>query len=129
MNIDKHVHYWTTTSDEDWDVAVDLVERGKVRHGMFFLHLAMEKLLKGHVCRHTKQVPPKSHDLTRLIELAELEISSEWLALLGRMNAFCMTGRYPEDLANVHVSQDVANRYMRELREMRSWLQKKLSNP
>lgn len=127
MNIAKHIHYWTATSDEDWDVAVDLVEQGKVRHGLFFLHLAMEKMIKAHVCRHTEQVPTKSHNLLWLAEKADISLSEEWLELLGMVNDFCLTGRYPDDPSIGLVPKSMATKYVRESQELREWLRKKLS--
>jgi hypothetical protein len=54
MNVAKQIDYWCTSSNEDWDVAVGLLERGKIRHGLFFLHLSLEKILKAHVLFATK---------------------------------------------------------------------------
>jgi HEPN domain-containing protein len=55
---------------EDWEVAVKLVKDGKSQHGLLFAHLALEKVLKALVCRHTHEIPPRIHNLTRLSELA-----------------------------------------------------------
>lgn len=68
----KQVDYWRQGADEDWEVAVKLVTDGKSRHGLFFAHLALEKMLKALVCRHTRDVPPRIHNLTRPSELAGL---------------------------------------------------------
>ncbi len=59
MNVEQQVAYWRTGSDEDWEMAEIALEKRKIRHGLFFLHLAMEKLLKAHVCRVTGEYPPK----------------------------------------------------------------------
>ena len=62
MNIAKQIEHWRTGSDEDWEVAVLLLEKEKIPQGLFFLHLAMEKILKAHVWRTTQDHPPKIHD-------------------------------------------------------------------
>jgi len=54
VNIDKQVAYWRNGAVEDWEVAAHLLERGNVRHGLFFVHLAVEKALKALVCRNTQ---------------------------------------------------------------------------
>jgi len=53
IDIEKHVEYWRSGAREDWAVATELVDRGRVRHGLFIGHLALEKALKVLVCRHT----------------------------------------------------------------------------
>ena len=45
IDIQKQIDYWRNGAIEDWNVAEDLVSRNKTRHGLFFVHLALEKLL------------------------------------------------------------------------------------
>ncbi len=53
IDIEKQVAYWRHGAEEDWEVAHQLFDRGYIRHSLFFVHLALEKALKAHVCRHT----------------------------------------------------------------------------
>ena len=46
VGVEKHIAYWRNGSDEDWQVALELVGSGRTRHGLFFAHLALEKMLK-----------------------------------------------------------------------------------
>ncbi|MBF0296141.1 MAG: HEPN domain-containing protein [Magnetococcales bacterium] len=103
------------------------LEKGKIRHGLFFLHLAMEKLLKAHVCQVTGSHPPRIHDLIRLTRQAELQLPEAWMLLLGRMNAFCLIGRYPGNPTSQNIANDVALRYLTDAQEVRTWLLQKLS--
>ncbi len=70
MDVEKQIEHWRQGSAEDWEVAIKLVEDGKSRHDLFFAHLALEKILKALVCRQTRDVPPRIHNLSRLSELA-----------------------------------------------------------
>ena len=72
--IDKQIAFWRDSADEDMAVARDLVHRNRIRHGLFFAHLALEKALKPHVCRVTQDIAPRLHNLVRLAELAELDL-------------------------------------------------------
>lgn len=99
VNIDKQVAFWRQGSVEDWDVARALVERGNVRHGLFFAHLALEKILKALVCTHTQEIAPRLHNLLRLVELAGVQLSSDSLDVLAEMNVFSLEGRYPDALS------------------------------
>jgi hypothetical protein len=63
IDVEKQIVYWRDGSDEAWEVGTDLVERGKTLYGLFFVHLAMEKRLKAHVCKLTQELAPKIHSL------------------------------------------------------------------
>jgi HEPN domain-containing protein len=91
----KQIEYWQNGAEEDWQVACDLVSRNKTRHGLFFAHLALEKILKAHVCRITQKYAPKVHNLITLLKLSQLDVLSEHFDALSEMNAFNMEGRYP----------------------------------
>ncbi len=72
VDVAKQIDYWRTGGDEDFAAAESLVEEGHLRHGLFFAHLAVEKILKAHVTRQTREVPPRIHNLVRLAEMAGL---------------------------------------------------------
>jgi len=58
-------------SDEAWEAAVDLInENHRIQFGLFFVHLALEKVVKAHVWRAKQKMPPHIHNLIRLAELA-----------------------------------------------------------
>jgi len=125
IDVEKQVAYWRSSATEDWEVARDLIERGKVRHGLFFAHLTLEKLLKACVCRHTQDLAPRLHNLVRLAELAGLPLDEARLDLLAEMNVFGVEGRYP-DLLVPPPTPDEARDYLRRIEEVYEWLMKKL---
>jgi HEPN domain-containing protein len=123
--IQKHVNYWRNSAIEDWQVAGDLVMSGRFRHGLFFAQLALEKLLKAHVCIQTQDLAPRIHNLMRLAELAALELSQQQLNTLAEMTAFNIEGRYP-DIALPLPSTEEANAYLRRAEEVYQWLMRQL---
>lgn len=96
VDVEKQVSYWRTSAREDWAVGRALVQQQRARHGLFFVHLALEKVLKALVCRATRDLAPHIHNLVRLSELARLSLADDQLDLLAEMNAFNVEGRYPE---------------------------------
>ena len=121
MDVDRHVKYWTTGAAEDLAAAESLVERGYLRHGLFFAHLALEKMLKAHVTWQTKDMPPKIHGLARLAAMTGLKLSGERMDFLREFGAYQIEGRYP-DAEQLEVSADLARDELCKAKEMLVWL-------
>ena len=121
IDIYKQIAYWRDGAKEDMEAARDLVVRGRTRHGLFFAHLALEKMLKAQVCRQTEDLAPRIHSLVRLAELASIKPDKEQLDTLAEMNAFNVEGRYPETLAPPP-TQGEAERYLARAEEVFRWL-------
>jgi len=121
VDIPQQVSYWRSCAEEDWAVACELVASRRVRHGLFFAHLALEKLLKAHVCRHTQDIAPRSHNLVRLAELAGLSLAPAQTDVLAEMNEFNIEGRYPGLLLSPP-SVEQAREQLARAEEVRQWL-------
>jgi HEPN domain-containing protein len=121
IDIDRQIAYWREGAEEDWEVAGELLGHGRVRHGLFFAHLALEKILKAHVCRQTGDLAPRIHNLVRLAELANINPGEEQLDVLAEMNAFSIEGRYPESLMPPPALPE-ARSYMAHAEEVFRWL-------
>jgi HEPN domain-containing protein len=125
MDIEKQVSYWLTGSDEDWEVACHLIERGNLRHGLFLIHLALEKILKAHVCKVTQDYPPKIHDLFRLTQKTNLDLSESQHKLFALVNTYCLEGRYPASWVTPPM-RDETERVFSKVQEIRVWLKQQL---
>lgn len=126
VDIDKQVAYWRTSAVEDWTVAVELINSGRVRHGLFFAHLSLEKLLKAHVCRTMNDLAPRLHTLLRLAERTDLVLSEERAIFLARFDRYQIEGRYPGLLA---VAPDIATARaeLKQAKEVFEWLKQLLA--
>lgn len=128
INVDKQVIYWHDGAVEDWQVAQTLIDNHKIRHGLFFAHLTLEKLLKAHVCRWTRDLAPRTHNLSRLAELSNLPFQSDQLELLADMNGFNLQGRYPDSVSPIP-SVAEAKIYLTRAEKVYEWLKAQLSIP
>jgi HEPN domain-containing protein len=126
IDISKQIDYWRAGAVEDWQAAVDLVNAGHTRHGLFFVHLALEKLLKAHVCRATRDLAPRLHTLLRLAERAGLPLSEEQRVFLARFDRYQLEGRYPDRLPS-RVDVQTARTELRQAQEVFEWLSRQLS--
>jgi HEPN domain-containing protein len=125
VDIAQQTAYWRDGAHEEWQVATELLDKGRIRHALFFTHLAMEKVLKALVCRHTADLAPRTHNLVRLAELAGLDPGADRLRVFARLNEFCQAGRYPDGLAALP-DADAARRHVTDAHAVFQWLMQQL---
>ena len=78
-----------------------LLRERKTRHGLFFLHLALEKLLKALVCKATQRAAPRIHALPILAERAAIALQPGQQEFLAHFDRFNLAGRYPDDVTPI----------------------------
>jgi HEPN domain-containing protein len=123
MDVEKHIKYWKESAAEDWRAAMSLLEKGHIRHSMFFMHLSVEKRLKAAFVAGTGQPAPRSHDLQRLAKDAGLEVTQDRSKSLARINRFCLEGRYPDNWV-APLDADEAAEIVALAEELEEWLTK-----
>ena len=88
------VRAWKDSAVENLETAEELLKLGKRHDTLFFLHLALEKMLKG-LHQYLKHQPSLHiHDLYRLAVKAGLEISEEERKELDEISTFNVAARY-----------------------------------
>lgn len=88
------VRAWKTSAIEDMNLGEDLFKQGKYAHALFFLHLAIEKIIKG-VHQHLKHEPSLFiHDLYRLATNAGIEVPESEKLALDEISTFNVAARY-----------------------------------
>jgi HEPN domain-containing protein len=125
VDILQQVAHWRDGALEEWQVANELLEKGRARQALFFTHLALEKALKAHVCRHTGDLAPRTHNLVRLAEVAGLTLTPEHTDLLAETNEFALASRYPDTTFAVP-SLGEAEAHRRRAGEVFQWLTQRL---
>ncbi len=66
MNLVDIIKYWIESANEALETAETLLSNKKYVHAMFFLHLAVEKILKGYYVYQNKEEAPYGHNLSVL---------------------------------------------------------------
>ncbi len=111
INIAKQIEYWRTTAESDIETASILVTSGKYIEGMFFCHLCIEKIVKALVVKQTGNIPPKSHDLFYLADMAKIDITEAQSGFMQILMKYQLEGRYPEYYPQAP-SSDKINEYL-----------------
>ena len=89
MTKDEHAAYWIQGAEEDLSAAESLYAAGKYNWCLFIAHLVLEKMLKAlFVLRNDNKVPPRTHNLVKLAERAQLQLSDEKRFFLDEVSSF-----------------------------------------
>ncbi|MDQ1317397.1 MAG: hypothetical protein QG588_1049, partial [Candidatus Poribacteria bacterium] len=91
----------------------------------YFTHLALEKILKAHVCKETRDLAPRIHNPISLSRLAKINLSPEQFDILTDMNPLNIEGRYPDSLETPPTIEE-AQVFMKRAEEVFIWLMNQL---
>lgn len=125
MNIQNQIEYWINGAKDDMLTAEILIETNRLLHGLFFAHLVIEKAIKAHVVKTTKEIASKSHNLILLSEKAKIEFENDNDIFLGILMKYQLQGRYPDYNPQIP-SKEKAQEYLIKTKELLEWLIKKL---
>ncbi|MBM2813670.1 MAG: hypothetical protein HW421_432 [Ignavibacteria bacterium] len=103
MTKSEHIEYWMKSSEEDWLSVSSLFQSGRYVHCLFFAHLALEKLCKALWVKFNEgNIPPKIHNLVKLLQQTNQKYNEEYLIFLEEFNDFQLEGRYPDYLFKIN---------------------------
>ena len=127
----EHTKHWLESANESWDSAVYLAAGKHYALSLFALHLTLEKLFKALFIKESvTDTPPYTHDLQKICNELELDISAEDYDFLAIINSWNIRGRYPDYSKRLY--QNTTEKYLKEqiekVKELKKWLEKKISN-
>lgn len=103
MTKQQHIGYQVNTAEDDWGSVELLFNGGKYLQSLFWAHLVLEKLAKAlQVKNHEENVPLKIHNLTLLLEQANVELGEDNIKFLYNYNTFQLSSRYPDYLNKIY---------------------------
>ena len=116
--------YWVSSSDRDYKVMLDLLEKGHYSWSLFIGHLVLEKLLKAVYSQKYTKNPPLIHDLFRLAERSKLELNEDQKDILDTVTTFNIQARYDDYKLEFHnkCTKDFTEKWIRSIKEFRIWL-------
>lgn len=125
FNADKHIAQLRKGATESWNDALYLIKGKRILLGLFAAHLAVEKAIKAHVVKEIKDIPPFIHNLTKLAEIARIELTEKQRNFLADLTFYNISGRYQESIGAPPPMSEVKS-MMRQAKEMFEWLLKTL---
>ena len=97
----------------------------RIVHGLFFCHLSVEKMLKAHYSSKIGLIPPRTHNLSFLLEKSNLTLKEDEEDFLGVLMKYQLEGRYPNYRVNLPSASD-AKLYFEKTKILVQWLASKL---
>ncbi len=123
-----NLEYWINSSDDDYETMITLFENKKFNWALFVGHLVIEKLLKAIYYIKHKSTPPYIHNLLRLIELCELELTVEQKTFFATVTAFNINSRYDDYKMSFQkmCTYEFTSNWIEQIRINRIWMKKLL---
>ena len=125
--IKSQVDYWKEGAVSDLETAEILIKKMKLKEGLFFCHLTIEKLLKAIYVNLFKDNAPKTHRLFYFIEKCNIEPDEDTINFLGVLMKYQLEGRYP-DYDPGTITKMKANEYLQKTKGLFTWLTAKLQS-
>src|SRR5690554_21071 len=123
-------NYWVDIANYDLETAEAMLKSKRYLYVGFMCHQAIEKMLKAIYSYKIQEMPPRIHNLARLVKLTKMdnEISEELLNIIHELNPLNIATRYPDQ--ELEVLKDLDYNYSSELldktRRLFIWLETKL---
>jgi len=116
--------HWANQARYDFDKARAMFDSGRYLYVLFCCQQTVEKMLKSIIARHTRELPPRIHQLSRLAEVAGLEPDENRAGFLRELSAYYIQSRYPEEIANLasQVKKQEAKLVLDQTQEVLQWL-------
>lgn len=127
---EKYLDYWITSSDDDFETMMTLYENSRYSFALFVGHLSVEKLLKALYIKVNNAHPPFIHNLLRLAELNNLELSEDKKLFFATVTAFNINTRYDDYKKSFKqkCTYEYTSFWIEQIRENREWIMKLLSD-
>jgi len=127
LDINQIVKHWIDTSDNDFE-AMHTLFRSKTYHWALFMgHISIEKLLKAYFVKKNRNHAPFTHNLYRLAELGNLEISEEYAEWLLKITTFNLNARYDDYKKEFYsmCTVEFTNEWIEKIKILQQWIKQK----
>ena len=96
MTQQKAINIWIDGAVDALDTCDKLFNSKKYHHALFFLHLALEKIIKALYISNLDDSPPYIHNLKLLVKMSKIKVSDEEIRELDEISEFNVAARYDD---------------------------------
>jgi len=96
-----------------------MLASGRFLYVLFCSQPAIEKRLKAEFVENTKTFPPRTHDLAKLAQGANIKVPEEWEIFLRILTKYYIGTRYPEEISKMaeEINLDLASRSLKQTKD------------
>ena len=119
------VKFWLEGASEDWDFAMEIWKSGKrLYNALFFVQMALEKILKALHYHKKNDHPLLTHDLVLLSKKAELSLDNVTESDLKKITFFNISARYDDYKLRFRkeATREFVDQWMKRSEEIRTYL-------
>lgn len=124
MDKEALINYWVETASKDYHTMLNLFNSKDYHWSLFIGHLVIEKLFKAIYIKNLNNNPPRTHDLLRLSEQAQIHTTEEQKDDLDLITTFNISARYPDFKHSFYQKCDYnfTKSNIKKIEELRTWL-------
>ncbi|MDX2191332.1 MAG: HEPN domain-containing protein [Bacteroidota bacterium] len=128
LELDKIISHWIESSDDDYSTMIKLFDSKSYSWSLFVGHIVIEKLLKAVFVKKHKKHAPLIHNLYRLAELNEIEMSNEQADMLFQITTFNINTKYDDYKNKFHLkcTKEFTLEWIEKIKTVRLWIKKML---
>ena len=128
IDVNKIVKHWIDTSEDDFQTMLTLFTSRKYSWSLFIGHISTEKLLKALYVKRFKKHAPFTHNLYRLAEKIEMELTEEYADWLDEIISFNLNARYDDYKREFYLicNYDYTKSWIDKITYIRTWIKKML---
>src|SRR3989338_6713041 len=125
MSNKELIKYWFDTAEEDWKTAEGLLNLGHYMQALFYVHIALEKYLKGLIVKDGREAP-FDHNLLGIAKIARIDFDNDQLAHITEKNISNTRARYNNNklFFKKKKKKKHTQEYFNYAKEFRTWLKK-----
>lgn len=126
INVEKVVSHWIETSNDDFKTMLTLYESKSYGWSLFLGHISTEKLLKALYVKRFEKHAPFTHNLYRLAELLQLDLSDEYSDWLDEITSFNLNARYDDYKKEFYqlCTPEYTHKWIENIKIIREWIKK-----
>ena len=124
INKENVIKHWISTSEEDLETMIQLYNNKNYSWSLFLGHISTEKLLKAYYVKKHSRHAPFTHNLYRIAELCNLEISDEQADLLDKITTFNINARYDDYKREFYslCTKEFTEEWIENIKKIQQWI-------
>jgi HEPN domain-containing protein len=128
IDVEKIVKHWIVSSEEDFQAMLSLYDSKSYGWSLFLGHISVEKLLKAVYVSKFMKHAPFLHNLYRLAELCNINMTDEQSDWLDKVTSFNLNARYDDYKREFYLlcTAEFTKEWIEKIKILRSWIKQML---